>query len=92
MLAATTVLKKSDHQVSCNLNDEVAILDIKNALYFGLNDVGAHIWQLLDEPRSVEQICGSIAEEFDVVPTACREDVLRFLAGMQEAGLIETAN
>ena len=30
-------------------------------------------------------------EQFDVEPAACQADVLRFLAGMQEAGLIEIA-
>jgi hypothetical protein len=91
MLEASTILKKSEQQVSCNLNDEVAILDLKGALYFGLNDVGAHIWQFLDEPRSVDRICGAVVEQFDVEPAACQADVLRFLAGMQEAGLIEVA-
>ena len=91
MIEVSTVLKKSEHQVSCNLNDEVAILDLKSALYFGLNNVGAHIWQLLDEPRSVDQICGAVGEQFDVEPAACQADVLRFLAGMQEAGLIDVA-
>ena len=91
MLEASTILKKSAQQVSCNLNDEVAILDLKGALYFGLNDVGAHIWQLLDEPRSVDRLCSAVVEQFDVEPEACQADVLRFLAGMQEAGLIEVA-
>jgi len=50
MVDAATVLKKSAQQVSCNLDNEVAILDLQAACYFGLNEVGAFIWQLLDEP------------------------------------------
>jgi hypothetical protein len=91
MLDATTILRKSEHQVSCNLDDEVAILETRNALYFGLNEVGAHIWRLLDEPSSVERICESVAEHFDVERAACRNDVLGFLQKMQQAGLIEPA-
>lgn len=91
MLEATTVLKKSADQVSCDLDNEVAILEQKAALYYGLNEVGAHIWHLLDEPRSVDNICASVAEHFDVEGSDCLSDVLRFLASMRDAGLVETA-
>ena len=89
MLDAATRFRKSEHQVSCNLDNEVAILDLKASLYFGLNDVGAHIWQFLDEPRSVDVICRSVAEQFDIGPAACHADVSKFLSDMQQAGLIE---
>jgi hypothetical protein len=89
MLDATTTVKKSEHQVSCNLDDEVAILETKSALYFGLNPVGAHIWQLLDQPSSVDHLCDSVMQHFDVEPTTCRTDILRFLGSLQQAGLVE---
>jgi hypothetical protein len=89
MLDATTVLKKSDQQVSCNLNNEVAILDLKSSLYFGLDVVGAHIWQELDNARSVEVLCRSVQEHFEVEPATCRADVVKFLTSLVEAGLIE---
>ncbi|UYN94352.1 MAG: PqqD family protein [Enhydrobacter sp.] len=89
MLDATTVLRKSEHQVSCNLDEEVAILETNSARYFGLNEVGAHIWRLLDQPSSVDHICKSVADHFDVERAACSDDVLRFLRRMHEAGLIE---
>jgi hypothetical protein len=42
---ATTV-KQSTEQVSCNLNGEIAILNLKSTLYFRLDEVGACIWGL----------------------------------------------
>jgi len=89
MLDTTAIVRQSQHQVSCNLDNEVAILELQAALYFGLNDVGAHIWQLLQEPRSVDGICDSVAEHYDVDPATCRTDVLRFLERMRDAGLID---
>jgi hypothetical protein len=89
MVDADTVLRKSAKQVSCNLDNEVAILDLDAACYFGLNEVGAFIWQLLDEPRTVRGICESVVEEFSVDETTCRADVARFLSSLQQAGLIE---
>jgi hypothetical protein len=85
----TTVVRKSDKQVSCVLNDEVALLNTDRALYFGLKGVGAHIWDRLDKPRTVAELCQDVVTHFDVEPEICRNDVTRFLNSLQEAGLIE---
>lgn len=91
MLEASTVLRKSPSQVSCVLNEEVAVLNVDKALYFGLQGVGAHIWEFIETPHSVAEICDDVTANFDVAPDVCRQDVLTFLGGLLDAGLIETA-
>ncbi len=86
----STVVKRSDNQAFCVLDDEVALLNLDRAHYFGLNDTGAHIWQSLERPRSIADLCDDVLAHFEVAPDVCRQDVLDFLAKMQEAGLIET--
>jgi Coenzyme PQQ synthesis protein D (PqqD) len=86
---ASTVLRRSTQQISCNLNDEIAILDLDKSVYFGLEGVGAHIWSMLEQPHSVTDLCNSVVDHFDVTPEACRPDVMSFLASLREAGLIE---
>lgn len=92
MLEPSTVVRKSPSQVSCVLNEEVAVLNVERALYFGLQGVGAHIWDALEAPRSVAEICDDVTAHFDVSPEICRQDVARFLDSMLDAGLIETVN
>jgi hypothetical protein len=87
-----SVLKRSAAQVSCNLDAEVAILDLGKSRYFGLAGVGAHIWLALEKPCSVGEICESVTSHFDVAPETCKADVMRFLARLREAGLIEAAD
>jgi hypothetical protein len=87
--APTTVVKRSDNQVSCVLNDEVALLNTERALYFGLKGVGAHIWDRLEMPRTVADLCDDVVTHFEVEPETGRNDVTRFLVSLQEAGLIE---
>ncbi len=91
MLAPSTVVRKSSSQVSCVLNEEVAVLNVEKALYFGLQGVGAHIWDFLEMPHSVAEICDDVTANFDVAPEVCRQDVLKFLDGLMGAGLIEAA-
>jgi hypothetical protein len=92
MLDPSTRLRKSSTQVSCTLNDEIAILSLEKSVYFGLEGVGAQLWQALDQPCTVADLCKLIVETYEVTPEQCEADVLRFLQSMRDAGLVETVN
>ena len=79
-------------QVSCDLSGEAAILNLKSGVYFGLNTVGASIWKLIQEPRTVKEIHEAILEEYDVEPNHCEHDVLELLQELSTNGLIEIVN
>jgi hypothetical protein len=89
MLHPTTILRQASRQVSCTLNDEVAVLNLDQAVYYGLEGVGGRIWQALAEPRSVAELCAIVLAEFDVSRAECEADVVRFLEHLQDIGLIE---
>jgi Coenzyme PQQ synthesis protein D (PqqD) len=86
----STLVKQAEHQVSCNLNDEVVILNLESTMYFGLDEVGACIWQALSEPRVVSELCKAVLDQFDVVEARCNNDVIEFLTKLDEAGLIKS--
>lgn len=83
------IYKKTARQVSCRINDEVAILDLDRAIYFGLQGVGVHIWDALEKPRSVADLCSSVMAEFDVSEAVCRADILKILGNLEAEGLVE---
>ena len=85
----STMVKQSIRQVSCNLNGEIAILNLKSTLYFGLDEVGACIWEAMGEPRKVKDVCKRVLERFDVGEEQCQADVIEFVGRLDEAGLIE---
>jgi hypothetical protein len=84
-----TMVKQSTEQVSCNLNGEIAILNLKSTLYFGLEEVGACIWETMGEPRKVSDLCKRVLERFDVGEEQCQTDVIVFVGRLNEAGLVE---
>lgn len=65
------------------------ILDFRSGSYYGLDAVGARIWDLLKVPRSIASICETIVEEYAVEPDICEKDLISFLEDLREAGLIE---
>lgn len=91
MIDASTVFKKSASQVSCQINDEVAILDLERSLYFGLEGAAVQIWAALDQPRSVSELCEGVLSAFEVSRTDCENDTIELLTDLQREGLIETA-
>jgi hypothetical protein len=92
MTSPNSFFRKSSKQVSCKIHDEVAILDLDKAVYFGLQGAAVHIWDVLDSPRSVEDICDSIADTFDISAHDCRPDVVQVLENLQAEGLVEAVN
>ncbi len=89
MIELSSTFRRSAGQVSCTINGEVAILSLDKAVYFGLQGVGVQIWEALEQPRSVNDLCRSIMAEFDVSADQCRQDVVRLLEDMQKEGLVE---
>ena len=79
----------SSQQVSCPLGDEAAILNMKNSVYYGMNPVGATVWNLLKQPKTVAEIRDAILEEYEVEEKRCEHDLLTLLEEMRSEGLIE---
>jgi hypothetical protein len=84
----STIVVTKD-QVSADLSGEAAILNLKTSTYFGLNTVGASIWKLVREPKTVSQIRDAIIQEYDVEPDRCEHDIVELLQELSKHGLIE---
>jgi len=76
-------------QVYSDLGGEVAILDLKGDLYYGLDEVGARIWELIQEPRTVAEVEGILLSEYEVEPDRCRRDLIALLQKLAQEELIE---
>lgn len=79
-------------QISSDLGEEVVILNLRTGVYHGLNAVGARIWNLLQESRTVKDIKDVILNEYDVEPDCCESDLLVLLQKLADEGLIEVRN
>ena len=91
--SAGTIVSAMRDQVSCQIDLEAVILNLTSGVYFGLNEVGARIWALLQAPgpHTVGELEAAIAAEFDVTPEACARDVRALLEQFHAAGLLEVS-
>ena len=76
-------------QVSCRLDEETVLLELRNGTYYGLNSVGTVIWEMIQQPRSIEAVCSAVLEQYSVDAEICKRDVLRVIEELQGAGLVD---
>jgi len=84
----SVVVATKDHY-SCPLGDDTIILDVRAGLYFSVDNVGALVWQLIQEPKSVKEIREAILETFEVAPEVCERDLVALLRELAAKNLIE---
>jgi hypothetical protein len=90
-IGPSTVLVRSTEPLVATIDDEIVMLDARQGCYFGLDRSGSAIWELLETPRSVTDLCARLVERFEVDPETCRSEVIFFLYELQDAGLVEPA-
>jgi len=79
----------SADQVSCDLAGEAAILNLKNSVYYGLDPVGASVWSLIQEPKTVAEIREALLGIYNVDSSQLESDLQSLLTQLSEQGLIE---
>ena len=84
-----SLVKTSQKQLSCNLNGEVVLLELRSGVYYGLNASGSVIWKLIQKETTVGQILETLLKKYDVAPDRCERDLCALLQDLCAAGLIE---
>lgn len=74
------------------VRNEMALLDTDTGVYFGLDETGARIWELLVEHGSLQTVAERMQAEYDVTPKQLQEDLLRLVEELRAKGLLEIAS
>jgi hypothetical protein len=81
-------LIRNSKTISGRLHDELVMMDIDQGKYFSLNSVATRIWDLLDKPLEVNELCDILMGEYDAEPEQCRIEVNELLEEMVKLGLV----
>jgi PqqD family protein of HPr-rel-A system len=77
---------------AADLGGEAVVLDPQSGRYYGLNELGARIFEIARKPRTVEQIVHALLQEYEVEMDTLRADLLAFLHEMEQRHLIEASD
>ena len=75
--------------VSCELDEGAALLHLRSSTYFSMNATGGTIWELIQEPKTVAELCDAVAARYEVDPAVCYRDVVALLQQLADARLVE---
>lgn len=70
------------------VSGEMVLLDLASEKYFGLDEIGAEIWRLLQGGSTVGQVMKSLQEEYDVDRAVLENDVGDLLGKLIDEGLL----
>jgi len=90
-ISLSTVLVAARGQVSTELEGEAVILGLADGVYYGLDGVGAMVWERLRHPTSVAELRDAVTAAFDVDAETAERDLLALLAELRERRLVEAA-
>lgn len=90
-ITLTQRLLRSEDVLSQNLDGEAVLLDLASETYFGLNEVGTRVWELLESSRSLGEIATLLQSEYEVESARAESDVLDLATRLIEAGLASAA-
>ncbi len=70
------------------VGDEVVILDLDGGTYFGLDPVGARIWELIGEGLTLLNVCDKMQNEYDTPRDELEQDILELIKALREENLV----
>lgn len=88
-LALSDIVCASPNQVASRVGDEVAILDLDGAVYYGLDPVGTRIWDLIQQPTPLTKVLSAVVSEFEVDEVTARVDLLALVTDLLSTRLVE---
>lgn len=88
-LSLDSVVNRSEGQVSTEIDGEAVLLSIDRGNYYGMNKVLTAIWNWIEKPMSVSEICTKLTSTHDVSREVAEKDVLKILGELSREGLID---
>jgi hypothetical protein len=81
------VVAPSDDAVFRELDGQSVLLNLATGMYFGLDAVGTHVWQLAAADGSLRAVCDRLVAEYDADPAAIERDLLALAETLVGKGL-----
>lgn len=81
-----------DGLTAADLGGEAVVLDAHSGRYFGLNELGVRIFDMVQSRTQVRTIIDTLAGEYDVTRDRLHDDVMEFIQVMQDQQLVKVGD
>jgi hypothetical protein len=71
------------------LERESVLLNLETEQYFGLDETGTRMWQLVTGSPNIDAAYQELLAEFDVEPELLRSNLMELLSRLVDSGLLQ---
>lgn len=79
---------KKSNVFDAHLNEELVMVCLDRDSYFGLDEIGARVWEILGRPHSLREVCGILTNEYNVDAETAMAEISVLFDDLASNGLI----
>jgi hypothetical protein len=88
-ITTDTIISRIEEIVASDIDGETVMMSIENGKYYGLDDIGSRIWELIEKPIRVSDLIDTLLGRYEVDRKTCERDVLKFLNELNEDEIVQ---
>jgi hypothetical protein len=82
-------ITRADGWMAAWVDDELVMMSADSRFYLSLSGSGGRIWELLEKPRTLMDLCEALAVTYAVKPADVRDEVCAFLEKLRLQNAIQ---
>jgi hypothetical protein len=92
MNGTDVIARQDDDLVTTRIDGELVGMSVEQGACYGFDAVATRLWELIEQPRTLDALCEQLVAEFEVDAATCRGDVLAFLDELRGEGLVSVVS
>ena len=72
----STTISRNGTLLEAEVDGEIVALNVESGTCYGFNSTATRVWSMIEQPRTIGEICAALTAQFDVEPDDCRRDVV----------------
>jgi hypothetical protein len=91
-LIPSTQLQRKPDLIFGNIDEEVVIFDIDKDSFIHMNSVASRIFELIENPMSLEQLHKQMMSEYEIDADTCEQEVSNTVLDLEQRGLLVSSS
>ena len=93
IINSNTIIRRNETKFIANkLGEEMVMMNMENGDFISMNNVGADIWNLSQEPVSVKELIQKLLDLYNITEDQCMNETIQFLKTSTEQNLFTFHN
>ncbi len=81
-LSPGTIISRNENVFSSEIDNEVVLMNADSGSYYGFDDIVSLIWNIIEEPKTIKEICDKLMEVYHIDYETCLKDVTELLENL----------